>query len=157
MMIPSSVESCWTDDIQAQLRRIEERETLIHSIGTKHHLNGYDHSPLERENVIEFISRFGDLRRRQNAETERLQVIHQLCVAPECLWADTIIDGKPHHDGRVQCHSQEIEFRTGSLETTEVGDEEPDCENLDTPPPPSTPVLVAYADSRFYSRPSAPR
>jgi DNA repair protein RAD50 len=56
------------------LRRIEERETLIRSIGAKHHLKGYDHSPLEREKVIEFISRLGDLQRRQNAETERLQV-----------------------------------------------------------------------------------
>jgi DNA repair protein RAD50 len=55
------------------LRRIEERETLIRSIGAKHHLKGYDHSPLEREKVIEFNSRLGDLQRRQNAETERLQ------------------------------------------------------------------------------------
>ncbi|KAF9643243.1 hypothetical protein BDM02DRAFT_1548809 [Thelephora ganbajun] len=58
---------------KAQSRRIEERETLIRSIGTKHHLKGYDHSPLEKEKVVEFISRLGDLQRRQNAETERLQ------------------------------------------------------------------------------------
>ncbi|KAF9783547.1 AAA domain-containing protein [Thelephora terrestris] len=57
----------------AQSRRIEERETLIRSIGAKHHLKGYDHSPLEREKVLEFLSRLGDLQRSQNAETERLQ------------------------------------------------------------------------------------
>jgi len=61
-------------DAQAQSRRIEERETLIRSIGTKHHLKGYDHSPLEREKVVEFISRLGELQRQQNADTEQLQV-----------------------------------------------------------------------------------
>ena len=59
---------------QAQSRRIEDRETLIRSIGAKHHMKGYDHSPLEREKVSEFVSRLGELQRRQNAETEQLQV-----------------------------------------------------------------------------------
>ena len=70
-----------THGTQAQSRRIEERETLIRSIGTKHHLKGYDHSPLEREKVVEFISRLGDLQRLQNAETERLQVSFYLYAA----------------------------------------------------------------------------
>ena len=66
--------SCSIPGTQAQSRRIEESEALIRSIGAKYHLKGYDYSPLEREKVVEFISRFDDLRRRHNAETESLQV-----------------------------------------------------------------------------------
>jgi DNA repair protein RAD50 len=37
-------------------------------------MKGYDHTPLEREKVIEFISRLSDLQKRQRAEFEKLQV-----------------------------------------------------------------------------------
>jgi len=36
-------------------------------------MKGY-HAPLEREKVIEFISRLSDLQKRQRAEFEKLQV-----------------------------------------------------------------------------------
>ena len=60
--------------LQAQERRIADREELIREIGAKYQLKGYDHSPLEREKVQEFIVKLGDLRRRQGAETDKLQV-----------------------------------------------------------------------------------
>lgn len=59
---------------QAQEQRIADREELIREISAKHQLKGYDHSPLEREKVAEFVTKIGDLRRRQNAETDKLQV-----------------------------------------------------------------------------------
>ena len=51
-----------------------EREAYIRELGTRHHLSGYDHSQLEREKVAEFISRLSDMKNKQNAETEDLQV-----------------------------------------------------------------------------------
>ncbi|KIM89254.1 hypothetical protein PILCRDRAFT_218441 [Piloderma croceum F 1598] len=36
-------------------------------------MKGYDHTPLEREKVIEFISRLSDLQKRQRAEFEKIQ------------------------------------------------------------------------------------
>jgi DNA repair protein RAD50 len=59
---------------QAQEQRIADREALIREISGKHNIKGYDHSPLEREKVIEFISRLDGLQRRQNVELEKLQV-----------------------------------------------------------------------------------
>ncbi|KAH7885017.1 ALG6, ALG8 glycosyltransferase family-domain-containing protein [Phlebopus sp. FC_14] len=60
-------------EAKAQERRISEREELIRDISDKHNIKGYSHSPLEREKVTEFISRLGDLQRRQRAEYEKLQ------------------------------------------------------------------------------------
>ncbi len=54
---------------------MEEREQLIHEISGKYDIKGFGHSPLEREKVVEFISRLGDVQRKQRAELERLQVI----------------------------------------------------------------------------------
>ena len=64
---------------QAQQHRIEEREAYIRELSSKHHMMGYEHSPLEREKVVEFISRVTDLKNRQNTETERLQVLAGYC------------------------------------------------------------------------------
>ncbi|KAF9219190.1 hypothetical protein BS17DRAFT_718386 [Gyrodon lividus] len=58
---------------QAHERRLTEREELIREISDKHHIKGYSHSPLEREKVNEFISRLGDLQRRERSEYEKLQ------------------------------------------------------------------------------------
>jgi DNA repair protein RAD50 len=59
---------------QAQEQRISDREKLISDISGKHNMKGYDYTPLEREKVIEFISRLGDLQKKQRTEFERLQV-----------------------------------------------------------------------------------
>lgn len=64
--------------LQAQERRIADREELIREIGVKHGIKGYDYSPLEREKVVEFISRLGDVQRRQRAEFESAQVRVQI-------------------------------------------------------------------------------
>lgn len=58
---------------KAHERRIAEREELIRHISDKHNIKGYNHSPLEREKVNEFISRLGDLQRRQRSDYEKLQ------------------------------------------------------------------------------------
>ncbi|KAI0345847.1 hypothetical protein BDW22DRAFT_1353452 [Trametopsis cervina] len=52
---------------------LRDREETIRELSTKHHLKGYDHSPLEREKIIEFITRLTDLQRNQNNETDSLQ------------------------------------------------------------------------------------
>ncbi|KAI9566180.1 P-loop containing nucleoside triphosphate hydrolase protein [Boletus coccyginus] len=54
-------------------RRLVEREELIREISDKHNIKGYSHSPLEREKVIEFIYRLGDLQSKQRSEYEKLQ------------------------------------------------------------------------------------
>jgi DNA repair protein RAD50 len=50
-----------------------EREELIREISNKHHIKGYNHSPLEREKINEFIYRLGDLQSKQRSEYEKLQ------------------------------------------------------------------------------------
>lgn len=60
-------------EAKAHERRIAEREELIRDISDKQNIKGYSHSPLEREKVNEFISRLGDLQRRQHADYKKLQ------------------------------------------------------------------------------------
>ncbi|KAG2126539.1 P-loop containing nucleoside triphosphate hydrolase protein [Suillus clintonianus] len=60
-------------EAKAHDRRISEREELIREISDKNIIKGYNHSPLEREKVVEFVSRLGDLQRRQRSEYEKLQ------------------------------------------------------------------------------------
>ena len=68
--------------IQAHEEVLREREETIRELSAKHHLLGYDHSPLEREKIIEFITRLTDLQRTQNSETDTLQVKKDLDVVP---------------------------------------------------------------------------
>lgn len=60
-------------EAKAHDRRISEREELICDISDKNNIKGYNHTPLEREKVIEFVSRLGDLQRRQRSEFDKLQ------------------------------------------------------------------------------------
>ena len=67
----------WADpvtDAQQQKTRIADREQFIHETGDKHGIKGYQYSPLEREKVVEFLSRLGDVQRKQKAEFEKFQV-----------------------------------------------------------------------------------
>ncbi|KAM6494341.1 AAA domain containing protein [Amanita muscaria] len=66
-----------TAEAEAQNRRIAEREQLIHEIGEKLDIKGFHHSPLERDSVVEFISRLGDAQRKQWNELEKLQILEQ--------------------------------------------------------------------------------
>ncbi|TCD70142.1 DNA repair protein rad50 [Steccherinum ochraceum] len=63
--------------LQAQQKLHEQlladREELIRNISSQHHLTGYDHSPLGRDEILEFINKLSDLQESQNRETERLQ------------------------------------------------------------------------------------
>lgn len=60
-------------EAKAHDRRISEREELIRDISDKNNIKGYNHTPLEREKVVEFVSRLGDLQRRQRSEFDKLQ------------------------------------------------------------------------------------
>lgn len=60
--------------LQAQEARIADRETLIHEICTKQGIKGFDHSPLERDQVLDFLERLSNMQAKQNDETEDLQV-----------------------------------------------------------------------------------
>ena len=46
----------------------------IRDIGEMYDIKGFNHSPLEREKVAEFVARLGDIQRRQQREFEKLQV-----------------------------------------------------------------------------------
>ncbi|KAH9947593.1 P-loop containing nucleoside triphosphate hydrolase protein [Amylocystis lapponica] len=60
-------------EAKAQEGRITDREALIRDISAKQQIKGYDHSPLEREKVLDFITKLSELKRRRNLETDRLQ------------------------------------------------------------------------------------
>ena len=47
---------------------------MIRDIGEMYDIKGFNHSPLEREKVAEFVARLGDIQRRQQREFEKLQV-----------------------------------------------------------------------------------
>ena len=51
-----------------------DREKLIRELAAKYNMKGFDHTPLEREKVVEFINRLSELQQRQNAEADRVQV-----------------------------------------------------------------------------------
>ncbi|TFY67850.1 hypothetical protein EVJ58_g1346 [Rhodofomes roseus] len=58
---------------KAQEQRIADREELIREISATHNIKGYDHAPLDRHEVTDFIEKLKDLKRRQNLETDKLQ------------------------------------------------------------------------------------
>ncbi|PPQ65386.1 hypothetical protein CVT26_000011 [Gymnopilus dilepis] len=60
-------------EAEEQKRRIASREQLIRDIGEMYDIKGFNHSPLEREKVAEFVARLGDIQRRQQREFEKLQ------------------------------------------------------------------------------------
>ncbi|PSR71740.1 hypothetical protein PHLCEN_2v12388 [Hermanssonia centrifuga] len=60
-------------EAKAQEERLLKREGIIREVSTKYQLQGYDHSPLEREKIVEFIDRLHALQKRQNQETDKLQ------------------------------------------------------------------------------------
>ncbi|KAL6304328.1 P-loop containing nucleoside triphosphate hydrolase protein [Sparassis latifolia] len=60
-------------DEKTQEQRIADRESSIRDISAKYQIKGFDHSPLSREQIQDFIVKLGDLRRRQHSETNRLQ------------------------------------------------------------------------------------
>ncbi|CCM03496.1 uncharacterized protein FIBRA_05630 [Fibroporia radiculosa] len=60
----------------AHKQLIEDREATIKQICAKYQIQGFDQTPLERDKVLEFITKLEDLRRRQNTETDKLQDEH---------------------------------------------------------------------------------
>ena len=51
-----------------------DREQLIREIADKHSFKGYDHSPLSRDEVLEFIAKLKDLVNSKKREAEKLKV-----------------------------------------------------------------------------------
>ncbi|CDO71491.1 hypothetical protein BN946_scf184909.g85 [Trametes cinnabarina] len=60
-------------DEKAQEQRIAERAELIRDLASRFHIRGYENPPFDRDQVVQFISTLGEAKRRQNAETDRLQ------------------------------------------------------------------------------------
>ncbi|KAG6830973.1 hypothetical protein H0H87_006624 [Tephrocybe sp. NHM501043] len=58
---------------EAQDQRLSEREHLIHEIGEKYGIKGFHVSPLEREQVVEFLSRLNETKNKHRMELEKLQ------------------------------------------------------------------------------------
>lgn len=51
-----------------------EREELIRDLAARFHIKGFEQSPIEREEAQQFLAAVNDVKRRQHAETDRLQV-----------------------------------------------------------------------------------
>ena len=52
-------------------------------------IKGYNYSPLEERKVVEFVSRVGDVQRKQKMDFEKLQVCKGL--NPDCMLFSTIL------------------------------------------------------------------
>jgi DNA repair protein RAD50 len=59
---------------QAQKQRISDREQLIRDVSEKYGIKGFSQLPLEREKVVQFLTKLNDVQRRQAAVLEKLQV-----------------------------------------------------------------------------------
>ncbi|KAG1766114.1 P-loop containing nucleoside triphosphate hydrolase protein [Suillus placidus] len=77
-------------EAKAHDRRISEREELIRDISDKNNIKGYNHTPLEREKVVEFVSRLGDLQRRQRSEFDKFQKERQAAITKAESSIDTM-------------------------------------------------------------------
>lgn len=82
---------------------MEEREKLIRELSARYDMKGFDHSPLEREKVVEFISRLTDSQKRQNAETDRLQVSALTPRSPTVEPDSTCAERAQARERGVQC------------------------------------------------------
>ncbi|CAA7261579.1 unnamed protein product [Cyclocybe aegerita] len=60
-------------EAEDQKRRISSREQAIHEIGDTFGIKGFNYSPLERDKVIEFLTRLDDVQQRRRSELEKLQ------------------------------------------------------------------------------------
>ncbi|KAG6818307.1 hypothetical protein H0H93_006082, partial [Arthromyces matolae] len=65
---------------KAQKQRLVEREQLIHEIADKHNIKGFNITPLEREKVVDFLSKLADLKNKHRTELERLQAERQRAI-----------------------------------------------------------------------------
>lgn len=75
---------------QAQKVRIAEREQLIREIGEKYGIKGFSQSPLEREKIVEFLTRLGESQRKQKSDLEKLQVRQFTCYIFPSVWLSDI-------------------------------------------------------------------
>ncbi|KAG5648426.1 hypothetical protein DXG03_005000 [Asterophora parasitica] len=60
-------------EAKAQTQRLADREQLIHEISLKYNIKGFNISPLEREKVVEFLSRITEMKNKHRMDLEKLQ------------------------------------------------------------------------------------
>ncbi|KAG6878083.1 hypothetical protein C0993_012410 [Termitomyces sp. T159_Od127] len=60
-------------EAEAQDQRLAEREQLIHEIAEKHGIKGFNVTPLEREKVVDFLSRLNEMKNKHKMDLEKLQ------------------------------------------------------------------------------------
>ncbi|PCH40037.1 hypothetical protein WOLCODRAFT_162047 [Wolfiporia cocos MD-104 SS10] len=58
---------------KAQEQLVADREKLIHELAAKHQIRGYDHTPLDRKDITEFMNKLDDLQRTRVDEVDQLQ------------------------------------------------------------------------------------
>ena len=51
-----------------------EREELVRDLSARFHIKGFEQSPIEREQAHQFLAALNDVKRRQHAETDKLQL-----------------------------------------------------------------------------------
>ncbi|KAG6890641.1 hypothetical protein C0995_006617 [Termitomyces sp. Mi166 len=58
---------------EAQDQRLAERERLIHEIAERHGIKGFSVTPLERDKVVDFLSRLNEMKNKHRMDLEKLQ------------------------------------------------------------------------------------
>lgn len=86
---------------QAHDEVVSAREDTIRDLSAKYQLKGFDHSPLEKEKIIDFITRITDLQRQQNNDTDHLQVKYIGGEwSPELTWR--MFDRRANKEGKMK-------------------------------------------------------
>ncbi|KAG5221328.1 DNA repair protein [Salix suchowensis] len=99
-------------EAKAQNDRISEREEQIREISKQHGISGFDSSPLEREKVLEFISKLNDIQRRQRTQFEKLQAERQSSVNA----AERDLDATQVVESELRTLSGDIEEKKSRLD-----------------------------------------
>ncbi|KNZ73056.1 DNA repair protein RAD50 [Termitomyces sp. J132] len=60
-------------EAEAQDQRLAEREQLIHEVAEKHGIKGFNVTPLEREKVVDFLSKLNEMKNKHRTDLEKLQ------------------------------------------------------------------------------------
>ncbi|KIM43207.1 hypothetical protein M413DRAFT_444016 [Hebeloma cylindrosporum] len=106
-------------EAEEQRRRISQREQEIREIGDAYDIKGFNYSPLEREKVLEFLSRLGDVQRRHHLEFEKLQ--NELKIKDEDYYDKVRALDKQLGDQRSQKQRlrEQVAERQDKINTTE--------------------------------------
>ena len=91
----------WLIPLQNQEVKIRDRETIIHELGDKYSIKGFNHSQLDSTAILQFLSKFGDMQRKQATEFEQLKV----CFGSSSQWLNS-------NSLQADLHTKQEEFNS---------------------------------------------